>query len=176
MVNQASKYAIFLDIDGVFCSARVQMGHTCTKHMMWDRFDPIAIDFMNKIDDLYDVDFVLMSTWKNHIKHDDPVYYHWINSSFRNAGFRGKFPWPNWKTNPTNDLEKYNRMNGRAIEVADYLKEFGPYDDFLLFDDSHYDFNVILGVKRWVRCDPENGILVKQMKHALSLMGPWEKK
>lgn len=100
----------------------------------------------------------------------------WINSSFRNAGFRGNFPWPNWKTNPRNELDKYNRMNGRAIEVADYLKEFGPYDDFLLFDDSNYDFNATLGIKRWIRCDSENGILVKQMMHAMSIMGQWEKK
>ena len=172
----SKKYAIFLDIDGVFCSTRVQLGHTCSNHKMWDRFDPIAIDFMNKIDDLYDVDFVLMSTWKNHIKHDDPVYYHWINSSFRNAGFRGRFPWPNWKTNPHNEIHKYNSMNGRAHEVADYLKEFGPYQDFMLFDDSHYDFNAVLGKKRWVRCDPGNGILLKQMDYAMSLMGSWEKK
>lgn len=171
------KYAVFLDIDGVFCSTRVQLGHTCSNHKMWDKFDPVAIDFMNKIDDMYHVDFVLMSTWKNHIKHDDPTYFHWINSSFRNAGFRGRFPWPHWKTNPRNEQnEKYNKMNGRAFEVQDYLNEFGPYDDFLLFDDSHYDFNTVLGKKRWVRCDPENGILFKQMHHALAIMGQWEKR
>lgn len=170
------KYAVFLDIDGVFCSHRVQMGHSCTNHPMWDKFDPVAIDFMNKIDELYNVDFVLMSTWKNHIKHDDPMYFHWINSSFRNVGFRGKFPWPNWKTNPLNDLDKYNHLNGRAKEVSDYLKEFGPYEDYLLFDDTDYDFNRSLGKKRWIRCSPEDGLLTKQMKHAMSLMGPWEKK
>lgn len=170
------KYAIFLDIDGVFCSARVHMGHTCTKHKMWDKFDSVAIDFMNYIDDTYDVDFVITSTWKDHISTDDPVYYHWINSSFRNAGFRGVFPWPNWKTNPTNDTVKYNKLNGRAYEVSDYLKEFGPYDDFIIFDDSEYDFNRTLGKKRWVRCSSTDGILSKHMQHALALMGPWEKK
>lgn len=170
------KYAIFLDIDGVFCGTRVHMGHTCSKHKMWDRFDPIAVDFMNKIDELYNVDFVLMSTWKEQIKHDDPVYYHWINSSFRNAGFRGMFPWPNWKTNPTNNPDKYNTLHGRAVEVADYLAEFGPYEDFLLFDDSNYDFNRVLGKKRWIRCDSENGLLSKHMKHAMAIMGQWEKK
>jgi hypothetical protein len=143
---------------------------------MWDKFDPIAVDFLNKLDADYNIDFVLCTTWKNHIKHDDPVYYHWINSSFRNAGFRGNFPYPNWKTNPKNEMSKYNNRNGRAYEVKDYLDDFGPYDDFLIFDDSNYDYNQVLGKKRWIRCNAEDGILTKQMKHTLSLVGQWEKK
>ena len=67
-------------------------------------------------------------------------------------------------------------LHGRAVEVADYLAEFGPYEDFLLFDDSNYDFNRVLGKKRWIRCDSEDGLLSKHMKHAMAIMGQWEKK
>lgn len=168
-----TKYAVFLDIDGVLCGNRMQIAHA-SKHGMWDRFDPVAIEFFNMIDDKYNVDWVLMSTWKNHLKKDDSLIYHWINAAFRSAGFKGTFPYPNWKTNPDNKF--YEGMNNRAKEVADYLKDFGPYNDFLLFDDSHYGFNEYLGKKRWIRCHPEDGLLSKQMKHALSLMGAWEKK
>lgn len=170
-----AKYCVFLDIDGVLCSHRVQIPFA-DKHGMWDRFDPVAVDFFNMMDAKYDIDWVLMSTWKNHLKADDPMIFHWMNAAFRSAGFRGTYPYPNWKTNPRNELDRYNKMNGRAHEVKDYLSEFGPYDDFMLFDDSHYDFNQVLGVKRWVRCDPNDGILTKQMQHAMSLMGNWEKK
>ena len=177
MVKMTNKYAIFLDIDGVFCGTRMHMGHTCENHKMWDRFDPIAIDFMNMIDAKYDVDFVIISTWKQNIQHDDPVYYHWINSSFRNAGFRGTFPWPNWKTDPLNTTDnKYHMLNGRSLEVADYLKDYGPYKDYLIFDDTDYGFNSILGRKRWIRCHSEDGLLSGQMKRATAIMGEWEKK
>ena len=169
------KYAIFLDIDGVFCGTRMQMGHTCSKHAMWDRFDPIAVDFMNKIDELHNVEFVIMSTWKDKVNHSDPMYFHWINSSFRNAGFRGEFAYSYWKTNPLN-TDKYTGFSCRAAEVADYVREYGPYKDYLLFDDSDYDFNRILGKKRWTRCHSEDGLLSAQMKRAMAIMGEWEKK
>lgn len=170
-----TKYAVFLDVDGVLCGNRMQLAHAA-KHPMWDRFDPVALEFFNMMDDKYNIDWVLMSTWKNHLKADDPMVYHWINAAFRGAGFRGSFPYPHWKTNPQNELDRYNKLNGRAYEVKDYLAEFGPYDDYLLFDDSHYDFNQVLGKKRWVRCHPEDGLLSKQMRDALSLMGNWTKK
>ena len=169
------KYAIFLDIDGVFCGTRMQMGHTCDKHLMWDKFDPIAVDFMNRIDAKHNVEFIIMSTWKENIKHIDPMYFHWINSSFRNAGFRGEFAYPYWKTNPLN-TDKYSGFSCRAKEVADYLTEYGPYKDYLLFDDTDYDFNRLLGRKRWIRCHSEDGLLSAQMKRAMAIMGEWEKK
>lgn len=170
------RYAVFLDIDGVFTSARVQAGHTCSNHPMWDKFDPVAVDFMNKLDSLFNVDWVLMTTWKNHIDTTDPMYFHWINSSFRNAGFRGSFPASAWKTNPDNNLDKYNKLNGRALEVADYLREYGPYDDYLLFDDCDYAFNQTLDRKRWVRTSADDGLLLKHMRQALSITGSWEKR
>jgi hypothetical protein len=142
---------------------------------MWDKFDPIAVDFMNKIDELYDVDFVIMSTWKDNIDHKDPMYFHWINSSFRNSGFRGEFAYPHWKTNPFNST-KYVGFSCRAVEVSDYLKDHGPYKDYLLFDDSDYDFNRVLGRKRWIRCHSEDGLLSGQMKRAMTIMGEWERK
>lgn len=168
------RYVVFLDIDGVFTSDRVQLGHTCEKHKMWDKFDPVAVDFMNTLDHKYNVEFVLSSTWKNKLDVNDTWIYHWMNSSFRNAGFRGVFPWPRWKTNPRN--EEYQGFNDRAKEIMDYLEEFGPYDDYLIFDDTNYMFNETLPKKRWIRTDSENGLAVKQMKNVLSLVGEWEKK
>ena len=66
------KYLVFLDIDGVFTSSRVHYAHNAS-YDMWHRFDPVAIDFMNKIHDRYPVecDFMPLDveswTWTAHI-------------------------------------------------------------------------------------------------------------
>lgn len=167
------KYLIFLDIDGVFTSNRVHYAHNAT-YKMWARFDPVAVDFMNKIHDTYPVEFVLMSTWKNGLRNDDKMTEHWIQAAFANSGFRGEFAAP-WKTDPDNfsPTKKWDRGN----EVKDYLENFATdVEDFVLFDDNRYRFNEILGKKRLVQTNSDDGLLHKHMLHANSLMGNWEKK
>ena len=168
------KYLVFLDIDGVFTSARVQYAHNAT-YGIWHRFDPIAVDFMNKIHDMYPVEFVLMSTWKNYLDSKDKNIEHWIRSAFGNSGFRGNFANP-WKTDP--DEEWVNRNNfRRGDEVKLYLEIYGQdVKDFILFDDNRYNFKEALGKGRLVQTDPENGLLHKHMMNAWSIMGTWEKK
>lgn len=171
-----AKYLCFLDVDGVFTSVRAQLGQTARKHPMWDKFDPLAVDFLNHLDADYDLDFVLMSTWKNGLNMDDTTAYHWVCATFRNAGFTGTFPWKRWKTSfPEFPKEESYKYNERAYEVKHYLEQY-ECDDFLLFDDTAYDFNKVLGVKRHVRTSAQDGMLTKHMLHALSLVGTWEKK
>lgn len=171
-----AKYFVFLDVDGVLTSHRVQHGHTCSEHTMWDKFDPVAVDFLNSLDAKHNLEFVLMSTWKNGLDQSNPTMYHWVNATFRNAGFRGKFAYPNWKTEfPEFPEGEGWKRNERAYEVKHYLEQ-NECDDFLLFDDSAYDFNKVLGVKRHVKTSSEDGMLHKHMLRALSLTGAWEKK
>jgi hypothetical protein len=167
------KYLIFLDVDGVFTSPRVQYASANPKDV-WNKFDPIAIDFLNKIHDRVDsVYFVLISTWKDHLKTDDVMMEHWITSSFRNAGFRGEFFSP-WKTNPDNI---YRRGETRAHEIREYLETYAvSVKDYIIFDDNDYDFDRVLLKKRWVRTDPDDGFLFKHMKNAMSIVGTWESK
>jgi hypothetical protein len=168
------KYLVFLDIDGVFTSARVNMAHNAT-YDMWHRFDPVAVDFMNKIHDTYAVEFVLMSTWKNHIAVTSFQVEHWIKAAFGNSGFRGTFATP-WKTDPKETWINNSGMQ-RGDEVRMYLDEYGKdIDDFILFDDNTYNFKDALGKGRLVRTDADDGMLFKHMKNALSLMGTWDKK
>ena len=166
------KYMVFLDIDGVFTSTRVQYA-SGNPTDMWNVFDPVAVGFMNKIHDKYDgVYFALVSTWKQHLRNDDPMIEHWVTSSFRNAGFRGEF-WSPWKTNPDNSTE----FKTRAYEAADYMKNYTPdLKDFIVFDDNDYNWEHAFGKKRWVRTDPENGMCFRHMKDAMSLMGTWDEK
>lgn len=175
------RYLVFLDVDGVFTSSRVHYAHNSSpKYSMWCRFDPVAVDFMNRIHDRYDgVEFVLMSTWKNFLPiKDDPLVndsvYHWVEAAFRNSGFRGPLASP-FRTNPTDDTDLWAK--DRAYEVLDYLDKYGSdVVDYLLFDDNRYRFNEVLPKKRLVQTDHEDGLLYKHMKNAASMMGNWNER
>lgn len=47
-------------------------------------------------------------------------------------------------------------------------------EKILLTND--YNFEKVLGKKRLVRTDPENGMLYRHMKDAMSIMGQWIEK
>lgn len=165
------RYVIFLDIDGVFTSTRAHLGFARNEGELWSHFDPVALSFLNFLDENYDIDWVLMSTWVLGLEKSNPTIYHWVMSSFRNAGFLGKFPYPNWKTQDPGKSET------RAHMVKKYLEaERLTYDDFIIIDDTDYQFNRLLGSKRFVKMDSHDGILSKHMKNILSLVGNWEKR
>lgn len=176
MIND-SKYIVFWDVDGVATSQRVETACQWPNKLM-TKFDPIAIEFFNRIHDSYsDVSFVMISTWRNHLPQDETTL-HWVKSALANAGFRGRM-WDHdgvWRVNPENDLEMMRK--GRAGEIKDYLVNYTGVDlqDYIIFDDNDYLFNQVLDKRRFVKTDPENGLLWKHMKNALSIMGNWEKK
>ena len=168
------KYLVFVDIDGVLTSARAEFSDGLIT--LWNKFDPIAIDFFNRIHDTFQgVEFVLISTWRAWMKTDDPHNTLWVQAAFRSAGFRGNLRYPHWKVNPENDADLYFRQ--RAEEIKHYLTEYAEgYQDFIIFDDTDYNFNSVLGIKRFVQTDPNDGMLLKHMKNAWSIMGEWEKR
>jgi hypothetical protein len=166
------KYLCFLDIDGVLTSDRVNLA-CASEYEIWHQFDPIAIQFFNWIHDTYDVKFVLMSSWKEHLDYKHMGIEHWVRAAFGNVGFRGDFAVV-WKTNPE---DQYHFHLSRGSQVAQYLSEYGKqYSDFILFDDNRHDFKEKLGKGRLVHTDSTNGLLFKHMKDAKSIMGTWEKK
>ena len=168
-----AKYLIFLDIDGVFTSNRVEYTEEF-RGLLWSKFDPIAVNFMNRIADKFDkVEFVLISTWRDRVLIDNSHTSLWIETTFRNAGFRGNFARPYWKVNPFEDSELY-RLE-RAYEIKDYLENYAPgCKDYLIFDDNDYDFNEILGKKRLVKTHCYDGLLFKHMEKAWSIAGQWD--
>lgn len=164
-------YAIFLDIDGVFTSTRCHIGHSRQEGELWGHFDKTAVEFLNLIDEKHNIDWVLMSTWSLYLKKDDVHAFHWVNSCFRNAGFRGRFAYPNWK------VENPIYPDTRAHSVKKYLDaERLTYSDFLCIDDTDYNFNAVLGKKRFVRTHAEDGMLKKHMLNILSITGEWDGK
>lgn len=174
-MKQARKYLVFLDVDGVFTSSRVHFAHNAA-YGMWHRFDPVAVDFMNRIHDTYPVEFVIMSTWKDNLRSDDNTVEHWVRAAFGNSGFRGQLATP-WKTDPDNIIWQRTGKNDRAYEVKEYLELYGgDTEDYILFDDNRYQFKEVLGKGRLVQTDHENGLLYKHMQNAQSLMGTWHER
>lgn len=166
-------YYVFLDIDGVFTSARVHVAHNGA-YPIWAKFDSTAVDFMNYIHDAYEVKFVLMSSWGNGINVSGMIG-HWIESTFASAGFRGEFA-RELKVDPNNILrDDYSKRRGDYVK--NYLDNYAvDYEDFILFDDETHNFDDVLDDKRLVQTDPENGLLLKHMNKAKSIMGEWKKK
>lgn len=167
------KYLIFVDFDGVLTSNRIHFAMHDAYFPMWSKFDPIVMDFFNKLHYTYDdVSFVWTTTWRNGLDAKDPLLLHNLYSQWYNAGFRGKFGDP-WKVNPDDTLP----IHKRADEVKDYLINYAHnYKDFLIIDDTDYDFNKVLGIKRFIKTDANDGMLFKHMKNAWSLTGNWDKK
>ncbi len=167
---------VFLDIDGVLASERVHLASNYTyDYDTWSKFDPVAVEFMNRIHDTYqDVRFVLMSTWKDNLSSTCVHTRHLNEAMFRNANFRGTFANP-WKTNPDNNPELAKK--DRAFEVSDYLKIHAQdAEDFILFDDNRFRFKEVLGKGRLVCTNGVEGLTSRNMLDALSLMGKWKKR
>ena len=157
-------YLVFLDIDGVFTSTRVQMA-SFNYDEIWSKFDPTAVDFMNRLYLKHDIQFVVISTWKDGLQLKNRTEEHWVISAFRNAGFIGDFA-PEWMTRT--DL-------GREEGVKEYL-DSRDVDDFLIFDDYGYNYNIALRRRRHIKTDPEEGLLTKHMKKTLAITGEWDKR
>lgn len=174
------KYLVFLDFDGVFTSERCHTAHARNDPdhgatvPVWSHFDPVAVEFMNKIHDNHVVQFVWMTTWGTGVPHENTFVSHIAETMFRNAGFRGVFANP-WKVNPHNDGTLLSR--DRAYHVKDYLENYAVLcEDYLLFDDTKYHFDSVLGKKRHIHTDPNDGLLTKHMRKAESILGTWEKR
>lgn len=168
------KYIVFVDFDGVLTTARQHFAQPTPpqSYEIWATFDPVTMEFFNKIHNTFeDVKFVWTTSWRNNVV-EGLMLNHILYSMWYNAGFRGHFGEP-WRVNPDCVTSLYSL---RATEIADYLEKYTDCDDYIIFDDTDYNFNNVLQKKRFIKTDPDNGLLFKQMKNAWSIMGQWERK
>lgn len=166
------KYYVFLDMDGVLTSARYQYAASAAtkNYPIWALLDPVGVRFLNKICDVHEgVEIVFSTTWTNYFPMDRTAR-HWIYSCFMSAGFTGRIS-NNYRINEDNDPALYG--GGRARAIKQYLETY-PADDFLILDDNDYGFNSELGIRRFVKTDAVNGILMDHMERAMSIVGQWK--
>lgn len=170
------KYLVFVDFDGVLTTSRVHFAQYTykEKYPMWAKFDPVVVDFFNKIHLTFeDVSFVWTTTWRNGMTdYKTPMAGHWAQAMWDNAGFLGKFGSP-WRVNP----DEHIPLNQRAREIKHYLETYGEETkDYIIFDDTDYGFNRELDKRRFVQTHPSEGMRYKDMKDAWAITGMWDKK
>lgn len=166
------KYLVFVDFDGVLTSGRCHFVQPTESYGFWTRFDPIAMDFFNKIHFTFDdVSFVWTTSWRNNVD-QNLLTEHLVYSSWYNAGFRGHLGNP-WRVNDENNADLYGH---RAVEIQNYLDKSPTTKDFVILDDTDYNFDKVLGKKRFVKTHPQDGLLHKHMLDTWSKMGTWDRK
>lgn len=170
------KHVVFVDFDGVLTSQRLFRTLPEDSYEMWCQFDPVVMQFFNKIHWAFqDVRFVWTTTWRDRIEKN---FYmeHIAYSLWYNAGFRGKFGEP-WCVNPNDENMGTSGMNRRAYEILHYLQNYAPNtNDFLVLDDVDFQFNSVLPKKRFVKTDADDGMLSRHYTKAWQLIGHWEKR
>lgn len=165
-------YIVFFDIDGVLTNHRVQMSHA-SNDIMWNRFDPVAIDLFNKIfiESGGNVSFVCVSSWKNTFSGSNSAISLVWQSMLRNAGLIGDIPYPLWLTSE-NGIQEVN-YKSRAKEIFDYIKRNNlKVKDFIVFDDSDIGYSSIEG--SFIKTCSENGILFSHIVKALDITKDWK--
>lgn len=191
--NATSPYLVFLDIDGVLTSHRVHASHGGSSNM-WSRFDPVAVDLLNRLHDFFDVEFVISSAWQEGVSIKDPQNFLWVEAAFRSAGFRGKFPYPSWKVDPEGEVarkgygeeytftvmgqERKTKRKDRPQKIQHYVEQHTSENflDYLILDDSDFGFEEILGPGKFVKTDPENGILWAHIQDIFAKTSHWNLK
>lgn len=163
------KYACFLDIDGVLTSNRAQFANPG----MWTRFDPVAIEYLNSLHFKYDITFVVTSSWKDFLPMNDTRIFLWVESAFRSSGFGGKIDYKNWKTDDLKHL--ISGSDYRAKEIRDFVTRH-EIEDYIIFDDSDFEYDEILGRKRFIKTDSDDGMLFRHMLEADQIVREWSQR
>lgn len=123
---------IFLDIDGVLCTANT------SNHDVYDiqdqliprqraghsTFDPIAIAYLNRLCETTGARVVVSSSWRN----DDDVPH-----ILRRVGFAGTFH-PDWRTPYIKGGHSYRARRGR--EIAAWLLNHPDITRYVIIDDD----------------------------------------
>lgn len=129
-----------------------------------NKHDPISIDFFNKINDEYNVEFIFCSNMCGYYNLDE----------FFNIGFKGKFA----KRCELNLMKYFIDIEGvRGYLITKYLKSHGQkYDDYIIFDDEKKNYNESFEQSKIIYTSYDNGITYKNMIDTYEKIKDWEKK
>jgi hypothetical protein len=147
---------IFLDIDGVLCTARSHLAATTRFHMR--HLDPVGTRLVGRLCDEFDAKIVLSSTWRKEFDQDA------MTVILLQAGL-SDVPWHQcWKT-PT----LYGDENTRGKEIAEWHRNNQGVTDYVILDDDS-DMNADQ-VDHFVQTDSYDGLSYLQWERARSILG-----
>lgn len=139
---------VFLDMDGVVVTARSHAA--LDKGGLWSACDPIAIGYLNKMVERYDVCFVLSSTWRYAIGYQKTIDH------LMSAGFKGVF------IGETPQIP----FKSRGVEINAYLAAHvaagKSLSSYLILDDN--DDMLIEQKKNFIQTHFMDGITSNTMR------------
>jgi hypothetical protein len=149
---------VFLDIDGVLCTPRAALALGDSGVIR--AFDPIAIQFLNRLYEAAPYLLVMTSTWRRDIG---------AKTAVKASGCYAQFH-TDWRTGDrwaSGDIVE--SMHARPAEIRDWLEKNGPAE-FLILDDDPFAWTPEQA-SRVVECDSYDGISFAAMNKAFDLFG-----
>jgi hypothetical protein len=144
------KNYLFLDIDGVLTSARVHVASQ--KPGTWAAFDPVAVNFLEKVVDKWPAEIVISSTWRR-------IYDRYDWEGLFGLSNMTRYFHQNWRTG----------LDGpkRTHEIAEWLVAHGgPEYNYIILDDEDHSFTEEQK-RHWVHTDSENGMTLENYSEIL---------
>lgn len=114
---------VFLDMDGVLCSARVQVAAGVRD--IWSVLDPVSVQYFNRF--AGEVEYVISSAWRKYF--EENAMKHILQA----AGWRGKLHTV-WCT------PSHLTLNDRPAEVQEWLHAHQGARGFVVVDDLPFDW------------------------------------
>jgi len=151
---------IFLDIDGVLCTHRSQVGSMIATGTM-ETLDPIGVNMISYLCAISDAKVVISSTWR--LMHKD------LPMMFRMVGFRGKFH-EVWKTPDAFNTNTHHTLRGD--DLNQWLEENGDHEYIIIDDDSDFYDNQ---KERLIHTETKDGISYQNFRDACELLCPDQK-
>ena len=150
---------IFLDVDGVLCTARSYLAFDVPNHRkMWNAWDDVACAPIREACKK-GIQIVVSSTWRY------PMHEVELKEHMTKHGLIEFLRMPNWKTL---DL-RWDAETIRGHEVERYLKDNPEIEDYKILDDV--DQFLESQKSKLILTDPENGMSAENIRKLLRWSG-----
>ena len=161
--------AIFLDIDGVLCTERVNLAYG--KEMQgkrWHHWDEVGVRALHSALGVGDISLVISSTWR-FPKHRDHLFEK-LRLHHLESYLHSRMPWtPDMMVDGPDRYAEYEKDSVRGLEINAWLGANPEYTDYRIIDDipqfaQHKEKKVII-------TDQANGLTDENIRALLRWAG-----
>ena len=164
---------IFLDIDGVICTDRSQVGMhrkhgTCVAY----NWDPCAVAMIQELCDITGAKLVISSSWRHMWRSFSSCAQYLVSAGFKYSSLF--FPDQEDFDNGLDFKTPAKMSSTREMEIdlwlnEDYIKKRYPYFQWVAIDDSCNFVNQDKQ-KHVVTTEPRNGFMIEDYNKALNIL------
>lgn len=153
------KRVIFLDIDGVLCTARSHFAHGTSKMML--EWDVTGCALIQSICEKSGAKIVISSTWRIDA-HQEELFPRLLKHGLYQYLFCDRAASSEWAT-------PWVPSHSRGHEISRWIEKNGPISDYLIIDDND-DFSGDQ-LNRFIQTEPTNGFSAEDYQASLKLFG-----